>query len=166
MGTLQFETNLGQQVALKCASGLLDFRKKPEFGDQISHALRAGGRIDLPVFAVDLIARKEIQAGEQFCIGKYEVKEGPKKSGRRVVERIAPEAEPGSPLAVELQRPVEIASESGPSLSSSVAARSHRQWIGRIAGHVDNVDPVSFHAGADELNIIVAKTDSWGSKSK
>lgn len=105
-GYVDWNINIAEKVALKFATGLPEPAKKPGFSDQMSYALTDGRRMYVPLFAADRIIELGLQPGEEFTIGKFEVRDGQKKTVRWQVKRIE---EPETPLAASLRRSNEVA---------------------------------------------------------
>lgn len=114
MEKVQFQTNVGERVALKYATGVPKPALQEGYSDQVLFTLCDGRCMYLPVFAADLITRVHaIQPGEDFVLGKYEVKEGQKKFVRWRVDPLDP-APPETPLESNLRRSAEIANARKP----------------------------------------------------
>jgi hypothetical protein len=118
MEKVQFQTNIGERVALKYATGVPKPASQEGYQDQVLFTLCDGRVMYLPVFAADLITRVHgMQPGEDFVLGKYEVKEGQRKFVRWRVDAIGypqTDAPPDTPMEANLRRSAEIANARKP----------------------------------------------------
>lgn len=103
MDKVVFKTNIPHIVALKYPNGVDAPAQKAGYADQVRFSLVDGRCMFVAPFAADLIAKEGIQVGEEFSIGKFEVRENQTKCVRWKVEKCVPD-EPDSQLVADLRR--------------------------------------------------------------